>query len=72
MQVIFLSKMSYEQCPGCIDEVDDNQIKAIINVVHHSIMCEIALKLISHCCIEKHFAQIYCIKELNLWVPHEF
>lgn len=53
-------------------EVDDDQIKAIIDSDRHSTTREIAEKLdVSHTCIEKRIKQLGYVKKLDLWVPHE-
>ena len=49
--------------------VDDDQIKAIIVLDHHSATREIAEKLqVSHTCTEK---QLCYLQKLDIWIPHE-
>lgn len=53
-------------------EVDDAQIKAIIDSDRHSTTREIADKLhVSHTCIENHLKQLGYVQKLDIWVPHE-
>ena len=53
-------------------EVDDELIKAIIDLDHHSTIREIAEKLyVSHTCIENHLKQLGYVQKLDTWVPHE-
>lgn len=61
-----------EQRSGRPVEVDDDQIKALIDADRHSTTREIAGKLdVSHTCIEKRLKELGYVKKLDLWVPHE-
>jgi len=61
-----------EQRSGRPTEVDDDQIKVIIEEDRHITVREIAEKLnISHTTIEKHLKCVGLVKKLDIWVPHE-
>ena len=54
-------------------EVDDDNIKAIIENFRRSTTREIAEKLnISHTCVESHLKQLGYVNKLDIWVPHKF
>lgn len=53
-------------------EVDDDQIKAIIESDRHTTVREIAERLnVSHPTIERHLKCLGLVKKLDIWVPHE-
>lgn len=61
-----------EQRSGRPDELDDDQIKAIIESDRHVTVREIAKKLnVSHTAIEKHLKRMKLVKKLDIWVPHD-
>ncbi|XP_073989692.1 histone-lysine N-methyltransferase SETMAR-like [Rhodnius prolixus] len=53
-------------------EVDDDQIKVIIEENRHIPVRGIAEKLnVSHTIIEKHLKCLGLVKKLDMWIPHE-
>jgi len=61
-----------DQRSGRPTEVDDDQIKAIIESDRHIPVREIAERLnVSHTTIENHLKCLGFVKKLDIWVPHE-
>ena len=61
-----------EQRSGQPNEVDDNQIKAIIKSDHHVTVREIVKMLkIPKSTIELHIQRLRLVKKLDIWIPHE-
>ena len=61
-----------EKRSGRLVEVDDDLIKAIIDLDRHSTTRKIAEKLhVSHTCIENRLKQLGYVQKLGTWVPHE-
>ncbi|XP_015430060.1 PREDICTED: histone-lysine N-methyltransferase SETMAR-like [Dufourea novaeangliae] len=60
-----------DQRSGRPTEVDDDQIKAIIEEDRHITVREIAERLnVSHTTIENHLKCLGLAKKLDIWVPH--
>ena len=57
---------------GCLTEVDDDEIRAMIENSRRSTIPEVAEKLkISHTCVERDLKQLGYINKLDIWVPHK-
>ena len=52
-------------------EVDDDKIKAMIENNRRSTRREIAEKLRSRTCVERHLKQLGYVNKLDIWVPHK-
>ena len=60
------------QRSGRPSEVDDDIMKAIIELNRHIFVREIAKQLnVSHTTIENYIKRFGLIKKLDIWVPHE-
>ncbi|KAK2580003.1 hypothetical protein KPH14_010768 [Odynerus spinipes] len=65
-------KNDYDERSGRPSEVDDDQMKAIIESNRHITVREIAKRLnVSHPTIENHIRCLGLVKKLDIWVPHE-
>lgn len=61
-----------EQRSGRPNEVEDDEIKAIIESDRHATVRELGEKLkVSHTTIENHLKRLGLVKKLDTWVPHE-
>ena len=61
-----------EQRSGRPNEVDDDQIKAIIESVHHTTVREIEEMLkIPKSTIDRHIKHLGLVKKLDIWIPYE-
>ena len=61
-----------EQCSGRPNEVDDDQIKAIIESDRHVTVREIKEMLkIPKSTIDRHIQGLGLVKKLNIWIPYE-
>ncbi|GFY18015.1 mariner Mos1 transposase [Trichonephila clavipes] len=61
-----------EKRPGRPVEIEDDLIKAIIDLDRHSTTREIAEKLhVSHTCIENNLKPLDYVQKFDTWVPHE-
>ena len=64
--------LKVKQCSGRPNEVDDEQIKAIIKLDNHVTIREIEEMLkIPKSTIDRHIQRLGLVKNLDIWIPHE-